>query len=157
MEEPLNSVSETMPKSLKSNQLVVEKLGAELMIYDQARNQAFCLNQTAAFVWQHCDGKSTIKDIAAKMAQTLGKPVDEKIVTFSLQSLSKDGLLETSNLTPFVPASMSRRELIEKIGVRAAVALPLVTALAVATPRAHASSHKPPSGPPYGPPPKPKW
>jgi hypothetical protein len=156
MEESLNSESETMPKSLKSDQLVVEKLGTELMIYDQARNQAFCLNQTAAFVWQHCDGKSSVKDIATKMAQTLDKPVDEKIVTFSLQSLSKDGLLEISTLTPFVPATMSRRELIQKIGVRAAVAIPLVTALAVATPKAHASSNKGSGGPPYGPP-KPKW
>ncbi len=152
----MNSASETMPKSLKSDQLVVEKLGTELMIYDQSRNQAFCLNQTAAFVWQHCDGKSTIKDIATKMAHTLDKPVDENIVTLALQTLSKDGLLEISNLTTFVPASMSRRELIQKIGVRATVALPLVTALAIATPKAHASSHKP-SGPPYGPPPKPRW
>jgi hypothetical protein len=148
LEESLNSASKTMPKSLRPDQLVVENLGAELMIYDQARNQAFCLNQTAAFVWQHCDGKSTIKDIATKMAETLEKPVDESIVTFALQNLSKDGLLENSNLTPFVPALMSRRDLIQKIGVRAAIALPLVTALAVATPRAHASSGNT-GGPPY--------
>jgi hypothetical protein len=147
----LKSANETMPKSLKSDQLVVENLGTELMIYDQARNQAFCLNQSAAFVWQHCDGKSTINDIATKMAQTLEKPVDASIVTFALQSLSKDGLLENSNLTPFNPAMMSRRDLIQKIGVRAAIALPLVTALAVATPKAHASGRGTgPSRPPYG-------
>jgi hypothetical protein len=146
----LNSFSETMPKSLRSDQLVVESLGTELMIYDQARNQAFCLNQMSAFVWQHCDGKSTINDIATKMAQTLEKPVDESIVTFALQNLSKDGLLETSNLTPFIPAMMSRRDLIRKIGVRSAIALPVVTALAVATPRAHASSwNGGGGGPPY--------
>jgi hypothetical protein len=34
---------------------------------------------------------------------------------------------------------MTRREVMQKIGVRAAVALPLVTTLLVATPKAHAS------------------
>jgi hypothetical protein len=135
----LHSASETMPKSLKSDQLVVEKLGAELMIYDQTRNRAFCLNQTAAFVWQHCDGKTKIDDLATKMAQTLGTPADEKIVLFALQNLAKDGLVENSEFFSLTPALMNRRELMHKIGVRAAVALPLVTALAVATPRAHAS------------------
>lgn len=144
----MNSALETMPKSLKSDRLVVEELGTELMVYDQARNQAFCLNQTAAFVWQHCDGQSTIKDIATKMEQSLKKPIDESIVSFALQSLSKDGLLEHPSATSFVPAQMSRRDLIQKIGVRAAVAIPLVTALAVATPKAHASSSNP-GGPPY--------
>lgn len=138
----MKSATQIMPNSCKSGQLVVEKLGTELMVYDQARNRAFCLNQTAAFVWQHCDGKSTIKDTATKMAQMLGMPIDEKIITLALQNLSNDGLVETLELTPFLPAVMSRRDLIQKIGVRAALALPLVTALAVATPKAHASSNK---------------
>ena len=128
------------PKSLKSDQLVVEELGTELMIYDQTRNQAFCLNQKAAFVWKRCDGKTTISDMTAQMAESLGEPADEKIVQFALQSLSQDGLLEVHSFLPFVPVGMSRRELMQKIGVRAVIALPLVTALAVATPKAHASS-----------------
>jgi hypothetical protein len=152
METPLIPVSETRPKSLKSDQLVVEELGAELMIYDQARNQAFCLNQKAAFVWQHCDGKTTVSEIAARLSQSLGEPMDESIVEFALQNLSQDGLLETTTFLPFVPTQMTRRELMQKIGVRAVVALPLVTALVVAAPKAHASTGKgapPPKKPPY--------
>jgi hypothetical protein len=53
----------TKPKSLNRDQLVVEELGTELMIYDQKRNRAFCLNQKAAFVWQRCDGKTTIGEL----------------------------------------------------------------------------------------------
>ena len=93
--------NEIKPKSLKRDQLVVEELGTELMIYDQKRNQAFCLNQKAAFVWQHCDGKTTVAEIAAKLALALDEPADEKIVQFALQSLSQDGLLEPSSLPSF--------------------------------------------------------
>jgi hypothetical protein len=131
--------NEAKPKSLKRDQLVVEELGTELMIYDQKRNQAFCLNQKAAFVWQHCDGKTSVTEIAAKLALSLGEPADEKVVQFALQSLSQDGLLEPSTFLPLVPAGMTRRDMMQKIGVRAAISLPLVTALLVATPKAHAS------------------
>ncbi len=133
---------ETRPKHLKSNQLIVEKLGDELMLYDQTRKQAFCLNQKAAFVWQHCDGKTTVAEIAAQLAQSLGEPIDESLVEFALQTLSQDGLLDTTTLAPFVSTEITRRDLMQKIGLRAAVALPVVTALMVATPQAHASSDR---------------
>jgi Coenzyme PQQ synthesis protein D (PqqD) len=136
--------NEAKPKSLNRDQLVVEELGTELMIYDQRRNQAFCLNQKAAFVWQHCDGKTTLAEIAAQMAQSLREPIDVTMVQFALQGLSKDGLLETSAFLPLAAEALTRRDMMQKIGVRAAVALPLVTALLVATPKAHASASSPP-------------
>jgi hypothetical protein len=132
--------NEAKPKGLNRDQLVIEELGTELMIYDQRRNQAFCLNQKAAFVWQHCDGKTTIAEIAVQMAQSLREPIDPAVVRLALQGLSKDGLLETTFL-PFVAEGLTRRDMMQKIGVSAAVALPLVTALMVATPKAHASYH----------------
>jgi hypothetical protein len=130
---------EVKPKSLSRDQLIVEELGAELMIYDQKRNQAFCLNQKAALVFQYCDGKTTLAGLSARLTQTLGEPVGEKVVQFALEGLSQDGLLEPLDFPPIVTAGMTRREVMQKIGVRAAVALPLVTTLLVATPKAHAS------------------
>jgi Coenzyme PQQ synthesis protein D (PqqD) len=131
--------NEMKPKSLSRDQLVVEDLGAELMIYDQKRNRAFCLNQKAAFIWQRCDGKTTVGELAAKLAHSSGEAIDEKVVHFALQSLFQDGLLEPSSFEPVVPLGMTRRQVMQKIGVRAAIALPLVTTLMVATPKAHAS------------------
>ena len=130
---------EMKPKSLSRDQLVVEDLGTELMIYDQKRNRAFCLNQKAAFIWQRCDGKTTLGELATELARSSGAAIDEKVVTFALQSLLQDGLLEPASFEPVVPVGMTRRQVMQKIGVRAAVALPLVTALMVATPKAHAS------------------
>jgi Coenzyme PQQ synthesis protein D (PqqD) len=147
----LTTFIEVKPKGLNRDQLIVQELGAELMIYDQKRNQAFCLNQKAALVFQYCDGKTTVAGIAARLTQTLGEPVGEKVIQFALQGLSQDGLLEPSDIPPIVTAGMTRREVMQKIGVRAAVALPLVTALMIATPKAHAS------GKSSVPPPKRKW
>jgi hypothetical protein len=141
------SPTETKPKSLNRDQLVVEYLAAELMIYDQKRNRAFCLNRKAAFVWEHCDGKTTVGEIAVKLAQSSGEPVNETVVQFALQGLSQDGLLEPSTLEPVVPIGMTRRQVMQTIGVRTAVALPLVTALMVATPKAHASGKASPPPP----------
>jgi hypothetical protein len=135
----MSPTNEIKPKSLSRDQLVVEDLGTELMIYDQKRNRAFCLNQKAAFIWQHCDGKTTVGELAAKLAHSSGATIDDKVVQFALQSLSQDGLLEPSTFEPVFPIGMTRRQVMQKIGVRAAVALPLVTALMVATPKAHAS------------------
>jgi hypothetical protein len=147
----LTTFIEVKPKGLNRDQLIVEELGAELMIYDQKRNQAFCLNQKAALVFQYCDGNTTVGGIAARLTQTLGEPVGEKVVQFALQGLSQDGLLEPSDIPPIFATGMTRREVMQKIGVRAAVALPLVTTLMVATPKAHAS------GKSSVPPPKKKW
>jgi len=138
--------NEMKPKSLSRDQLVVEDLGAELMIYDQKRNRAFCLNQKAAFIWQHCDGKTTVGELAAKLAHSSGATIDEKVVHFALQSLFQDGLLEPTSFEPVVPLGMTRRQVMQKIGIRAAIALPLVTTLMVATPKAHASGKSSSSG-----------
>ena len=135
----MSPANEIKPKSLSLDQFVVEDLGSELMIYDQKRKRAFCLNQKAAFIWQRCDGKTTLSELATELARSSGATIDEKVVRFALQSLLQDGLLEPSSFEPVVPIGMTRRQVMQKIDVRAALALPLVTALMVATPKAHAS------------------
>jgi hypothetical protein len=36
--------------------LVIQDLPEEILVYDLNTNKAHCLNQTAAYVWQACDG-----------------------------------------------------------------------------------------------------
>jgi len=135
------------PLRIQSSNLVLEELPNELMIYDPERKKAFCLNKTAALVWRHSDGRSTISEIAEKIAKE-GYPANEDMVLFALNVLSKDGLLASSPTA--VPSAISRRALLQKMGVGAAAAVPLVTVLFVNPARAHASSTPPinnPSGP----------
>lgn len=105
---------EFCPERLKPDTLILEQMPDELMIFDPARNKAFCLNQTAAFVWENADGKTTVAELAQLMTRKAGKPVNERVVWYALKILAKDGLLvpaasELSVLPPSPPASCSKR------------------------------------------------
>ena len=134
---------EYRPQHLQSDNLVLEELPDELMIYDPERNKAFCLNQAAAFVWKHADGSKTVTEIADLLAQKLDRPANEEVVWLALDVLAKDGLLVSSPALPEVPAGVTRRALLQKFGAGAAVAAPLVTVLLVSPAKAHASSMRP--------------
>ena len=144
--------SNERPLRLNSGQLIVEQLTTEVMVFDKNRNKAFCLNPTAAFVWNQCDGQTTIEEIAARSVGSSVGELAAETVRFALETLWNDGLLEPASFQPEVPAAITRRSLIQKFGKAAAISLPIVTALAVATPKAHASSghgHHPPPPPPH--------
>ena len=49
---------------MREQGLVVDDLPDEVLVYDLDRHQAHCLNRTAALVWRHCDGQTTVKEIA---------------------------------------------------------------------------------------------
>jgi Coenzyme PQQ synthesis protein D (PqqD) len=132
--------SNQTPQRIIGDHFIVEQLMNEVMIYDQKRNKAFCLNQKAAFVWQHCDGRTTIDDLTPLLQEVSSEPIDVAVIQFALETLAADGLLEPSTFESRVPAGMTRRSLMQKFGLSAAMSLPVVTALLVATPRAHASS-----------------
>jgi len=113
--------------------LVVEELPDELLVYDLDRNKAHCLNNTAALVWKHCDGGTPTADIALILRDELNTPVDEEVVWFSLGQLSRAHLLQEPIQRPEGKPGLSRRELIRKAGIAAAVAVPLVTTILAPT------------------------
>ena len=51
------------PKA-RQNDLVVQEVFDELVIYDLERNQVHSLNPTAALVWQQCDGQTSPAQLA---------------------------------------------------------------------------------------------
>lgn len=107
--------------------LIVRELPNEVLIYDLDRDQAHCLNQTAALVWKGCDGRTTVAEITRLLAKDLSAPVDEKVVWFALGQLSKNHLLEEQVKLPATVAGISRRDLVRVLGI--AVAIPLVTSI----------------------------
>jgi Coenzyme PQQ synthesis protein D (PqqD) len=115
---------EEKPRQFESGDLILEELPGELRIYDRKRNKAYCLNQTAAFVWKHANGERTVAELAELMGQEIGRPVHVQLIWYALDVLAKDGLLETSTLS----AGRTRRALLKKMGMGTAVADPLVTA-----------------------------
>ena len=121
----------TYPESPRRNgsNTSVERVGDETLVYDEARHTAFCLNRTSSAIWRLCDGFHTSAQIAAAVSLELAEPLTEELVVFALDQLSADGLLQAASATSL--PRLTRRELVEKLGVRALVLLPAVATVLV--------------------------
>lgn len=127
----------TMPRARKVG-LVTCELDDETLVYDLERDRAHCLNQTAALVWQRCDGKVTVAEAASLLQKQLGAPVDVDVVWLALKQLQRFHLIDASAPAAVSPPSLSRRKLLLKYAP-AALALPLIMSITAPTPAAGAS------------------
>lgn len=107
--------------------LVTQRLNREVLIYDPRSRRAFCLNPTAALVWERCDGTRTVAEIVAETE------LDDASVRGALLQLEDENLLESRS-----SSRLSRRSLL------AAASTPFLTALAL--PRASSASCTPDKG-----------
>jgi hypothetical protein len=133
---------EFRPVARKAN-LVVQRLGDELLIYDLTTNKAMCLNGPSAMIWELSNGDRSSNDIAISLGREFKAPVSEEYVEFAFDELSSHGLLEDG--TAFVADKVSRRQLIKRIGAASAVAIPVVASL-VAPQALHAATCVPNNG-----------
>lgn len=113
--------------------LIVRRLSEEFLVYDKETSQAHCLNRTATDVWKLCDGKITVAGIIQELEKKSKSPVDERIVWMALHQLQKSGLLRGRILSSKEKNMLSRRALVKKMGVAAALALPVVTSILAPT------------------------
>ncbi len=109
----------------------VQQVGEETLVYDERSHKAFCLNRPSAAVWRLCDGARTEAEIAEAATRELAEPVSAELVRFALEQLRHDGLVE--GLPAALPV-LSRRAMVEKLGVRALLLLPGVAAVLVPEP-----------------------
>jgi hypothetical protein len=114
--------------------LVIQELPDEVLVYDLDRDRAHCLNQTAAFVWQHCDGRTTAGEIARSLGRKVNASVDEKLVWFAIDQLGRNHLMATRAVPPQLAAGLNRREMVRALGLAAAVAVPVVATIVAPTP-----------------------
>lgn len=110
----------------RHQEIVVQEMPDEILVYDLKRHKAHCLNKTAAFIWQHCDGQTSVKELAGLLGREAGSPVDEEVVWYALDKLGRAELLEEKVNLP-VKDAMSRRRMIRRLG--ALVAVPAVVSL----------------------------
>ncbi|HEX8746962.1 MAG TPA: PqqD family protein [Pyrinomonadaceae bacterium] len=121
------------PKA-RSKGLVIKKLADEVLVYDLETNKAHCLNTSAALVWKQCDGRKTIREIAASLERAATEPFTEEMVWLALNQLERFSLLQAPVMLPLETSGVSRRELIRKLGLAGAASLPLI--LSIAAPEA---------------------
>lgn len=117
---------EALKPVARKDDVVVQDLPDEILVYDLTSHVAHCLNKTAALVWNHCDGDATVGEIATSLTAEIGRPVDSNAVWLALEELAKVELLESP--LPGPESGFSRREALRRLAY-AAVAIPLVSSI----------------------------
>jgi len=122
------STNQELPKARTAG-LLVRELEDELLVYDLDDHRAHCLNKTAAMIWNLCDGKSSASQIATNISRMAGLPVPEELIWLGLANLQKTRLLNDGTARVNGAKTLTRRDVLRRLGVGAAVALPLVTSV----------------------------
>jgi hypothetical protein len=126
------------PRNILSDRLTLQEVETETLLYDERTHQAWCLNRSSACIWRLCDGRNTVSQIAAHASATLGAPVSEDLVLFTLGELRDQNLLQSDSVT--VPShALTRRQMMGRVGLAAATLLPAIAALTAPRPAAAAS------------------
>ncbi len=135
----MNEKARTAKPVARKQGLVIQELPDEVLVYDLDRDRAHCLNATAAFVWQRCDGKNTTAQIARTLGQQFDCTVDEKIVWLALDQLGKNHLLDRQPAPPPAFVGMNRRAMVRAFSLAVFFAVPVVTSIVAPTPAATCS------------------
>lgn len=72
----------------RADELIVEEVGDEVLIYDQRTHDAHCLSAAAGQVWRACDGKTPREQLSAQLG------LDAGTVERALEELETCALLE---------------------------------------------------------------
>lgn len=118
----------------RTDGLIVKELVDEVLVYDREDDRAHCLNETAAFVWRRCDGRTTPRAIADLLGKEKNVKPDERIVWLALDQLQDRNLLARPVVPPPTLAGMNRRQMVRAMGIAAIVAVPVVTSIVAPTP-----------------------
>ncbi len=133
-----------MPRA-RQDELIVEELQDETLVYDLKRHKANCLNRTAALVWRRCDGQTSVADVAALLEEQLATPTDEAVVWMALDRLGRAHLLSEPVTLPADRAQYSRREMLRTLRRAAGISLLLPVIETIVAPRAAAQASCPTS------------
>lgn len=117
----------------RRDDIVVQDLNNEVLIYDLRENKAFCLNETSALVWQFCDGEKSVTEISESIGKKLDSPANEDLVWLALDQLKKENLIANGEEVVSNFNGMSRRDVIKKVGLGTMIALPVVASLVAPT------------------------
>ena len=126
-----------MPRA-RQDELVVEELQDETLVYDLETHKARCLNRTAALVWRHCDGRTSVSEVAALLEEQSATPTDEAVVWMALDRLDRAHLLSEPVTLPADRAQYSRRQMIRTLGRVAGITLLLPVIESIVAPLAAA-------------------
>ena len=118
----------------RTEDIVIQIIDKEVLIYDLKTNKAYCLNETSNIIFQACCKKTSFDELKRK------HKFSEDIIFLALDEFRRENLLaeNQSYNSPF--SGMSRREAIRKVGFASAAALPVIAFLVAPTAAMSASA-----------------
>ncbi len=119
-----------MPVSRTEN-IVVQEINDEILVYDLKTNKAHNLNSTMALIWQKCDGKTSLHEVITILMKKLEVEIDEDFIWLAIKELDKTNLLLGEMLLAN-KASVSRRKVLFKYALPT-LAMPVVLSLVAPT------------------------
>lgn len=116
----------------------IERAADEILAVKTATSEAHAINQSAAVVFDLCDGKTTKAEMAAEIQRRTGLPADEEIVDLALAELVDAGLVVVDS--PETQPAVSRRSLLRRFAMTAAAAAMLPVVETILVPPANAQT-----------------
>ncbi len=104
----------------KQRKLIARRIDSELLLYEEETSTAHCLNGIAGEMWMACARKSTAIEVTEAL-RPRWPDIEEEVVWASLSQMGHAGLLEETTDQEII--SISRRELVRKLGFTAAAVL----------------------------------
>jgi len=123
----------------RTEDLVIREMDDETLVYDLLRDEAHCLNTTAASVWRLCDGQATASQAARSLQAKLGRPIDTDFVWLAVKQLKRFHLVLDTEKLP----SVSRRALVLRYAPAALALLPVIVSITSPRPAQAASCGMP--------------
>ena len=116
-------VTASVVPAARSDELLIEPVGDETVIYDTRSKEAHCLKPLAAIVFERSDGDATVGEIARIAEQRLGDAVSDADVADAVAQLESLDLLQTplvvragGGLVATNGRGVSRREMLRRVG-----------------------------------------
>jgi hypothetical protein len=121
----------------RADDLLVERVNNELVVYDLDSKEAHCLKPLAASVFNRSDGETAVTEMVAGVEAELVRPVTEGEILEAVAQLEQIRLLEAPSLLVLDSnGGISRREMMRRMGYAGAAATAgtaLVTSIAAPT------------------------
>ena len=121
----------------------IERTADEILALKEGSLEAHALNQSAAAVYELCDGNTSKSEMAAEIHRRTGLPADEEIVDLALSELVETGLVMLDD--PESRSAVTRRALIRRLALSSTLALMLPVVETVVVPPAEAQPNMSPT------------
>ena len=110
----------------------IERTADEILVLKEGSLEAHAINQSAAVVYDLCDGNTSKSEMAAAIHRHTGLPADEEIVDLALSELVETGLVMLDD--PESVSTGTRRALIRRLALSSTLALMLPVVETVVVP-----------------------